>query len=193
MKRQLHGVKSGFTLFELMVVIAIFWAFILATNIFNYSPQTESEKWDRMMVAISGRLKTELQNMSMGRMPKRNGDIAWVIQLDIGTGGLSMRYLTGMTATNPIYTGSFLVPFFDGDRKYEIKTVTWTGSITPSDWQTGSGIVLIGQWDITFTGGTSPSAIRNNTLLEIKVGYNSRTRKIILDRRTGKIIETKLY
>lgn len=65
MKTQLYGAKSGFTLFELMIVIAIFGSFVLATNIFNYSPQTESERADRMMAAVSGKLKTELQNMSM--------------------------------------------------------------------------------------------------------------------------------
>ena len=65
MKRQPYGSKSGFTLIELMVVIGIFGAFVLATNIFNYSPQTEAEKADRIMVGISSRLRTELQNISM--------------------------------------------------------------------------------------------------------------------------------
>lgn len=131
MKRQLYGAKSGFTLFELMIVIAIFGSFILATNIFNYSPQTESEKADRMMVAISGRLKTELQAISMGRMPKRDGVISRAIQIDIGTGGMVSSYLTGSNYSVTYASGGFRIPFFDGDTKYEIKSVTWTGSTTP--------------------------------------------------------------
>ena len=191
MKRQLHGVKSGFTLFELMVVIAIFWAFILATNIFNYSPQTESEKWDRMMVAISGRLKTELQNMSMGRMPKRNGEIAKTIRIDMSNSAMTMNYFTGVDITGtPFFSGSFRNPFFDGDIKYDIKSVTWSGSSTVGSFS-WIGQIIIAPTDISFSGaGITGSGY---TSVEIKVGYNSRSRKVILDRRTGKIIETKLY
>lgn len=193
MKTQLYGAKSGFTLFELMIVIAIFGSFVLATNIFNYSPQTESEKADRMMVAISGRLKTEVQNMSMGRMPNRDGLIAWTIRIDIGTGWIMTRYLTGVTSWVIISTWTFSAPFYDKDAEYKIVSVTWTGSNTPSDWQTGTGIVMILPTWIIFTWGTNPLTIGNNPLLEIKLWYKVRTRKVILDRRSGKVIETKLY
>lgn len=193
MKTQLYGAKSGFTLVELMVVIAIFGSFVLATNIFNYSPQTESEKADRMMVAISGRLRTELQNMSMWRMPNRDGKIARTIQIDIGTGWMITRYLTGVTSWVNISTGVFLAPFYDKDAEYKIVSVIWTGSSTPSDWQQWTGIVMILPTWIIFTWGTNPTTIGNNIFLEVKLWYKVRTRKVILDRRSGKIIETKLY
>ncbi len=191
MKTQLYGAKSGFTLFELMIVIAIFGSFVLATNIFNYSPQTESERADRMMAAVSGKLKTELQNMSMWRMPKRDGKIAQLIQIEIGTGGLTYTYMTGTSIATQIFSWSFRRPFFEWDTKYEIKSVIWTGSNTVVNGFTGTGQLIIEPTNMTFTGvGISGSGY---TLLEIKIGYNTRTRKVILDRRSGKVIETKLY
>lgn len=76
MKRQSLGSQSGFTLFELMIVIAILGIFIATTNVFNYTPQTESEKADRMQVSIVSMLRGQLQNVSIGRMPNRDGKMA---------------------------------------------------------------------------------------------------------------------
>lgn len=191
MKRQPYGSKSGFTLIELMVVIGIFGAFVLATNIFNYSPQTEAEKADRIMVGISSRLRTELQNISMWRMPKRDGVIAWAIRLDVGTWGMITTYLTWASGVTPISRTTFASPYFDGDKKYEIKQVTWTGSSSTPIGYVWSGQVIIEPNGISFSGaGITGSGYTN---IEIRVWYGIRARKIILDRRTGKLIETKLY
>ena len=77
-----------------MIVITIIIAFIGATNIFNNSPQTDIEKADRMKVAVGDILRSEIQNIAIGKMPNRNGEIASTIQIDISTGGLLTRYLT---------------------------------------------------------------------------------------------------
>jgi hypothetical protein len=86
-----------------------------------------------MQVAISGRLKTELQNISIGRMPKRDGNVANYVKMIIGSGGISTSYYTGETASTPIGTDQFFPPYFDGVKEYDIKSVTWTGgSMTAS-------------------------------------------------------------
>lgn len=185
MKRQLLGSQSGFTLFELMIVIAIFSAFVVVTGSFDWRPQTDIEKADRMQVVISSTLRKEVQDISIGKMPKRDGKTTIMTTLTIGTGGISTSY---SGRTNEIGSGSFLFPFFDGDTKYVIRNVTWTGSSTNSG-LTDSGIVMITTSGITFSGaGISGSGY---TLLDIRVGYNNATRRVTLDRRTGKITESK--
>lgn len=95
MKRQLLGSQYGFTLFELMIVITIFIAFIGATNIFTTSPQTDVEKADRMKAVVSDMFRSEIQNISIGHMPKRDGKIASSIEIALSTGALLTKYLTG--------------------------------------------------------------------------------------------------
>ena len=65
---------------------------------------------------------------------------------------------------------------------YTITGVVWTGGTTP-----GSGsvdLVLQGN-TMAFSGISDPT----NILLDITVSYNSRTRRITIDRRTGKIMK----
>ncbi len=185
MKRQLFRSQSGFTLFELMIVITIFWAFILATSVFDWRPQTDMEKSDRMVIAISDILRREMQNISIGKMPKRDGVIAVKTTITIGTWGVTTSY---SWASAEIGSGVFREPYFDGDTKYRIKNVTWTGSTSVSP-LSGTGQIIIEPAGITFSGaGIFGSGY---TMIEIRVGYNIFTRKITFDRRTGKISETK--
>lgn len=189
MKRQLVWWQYGFTLIELMIVITIFGVLVVATNIFTYTPQSESEKADRMMVAISSRIKSELQNISLWRMPKRDGKIAKTVKIEIGTGGMITSYMTGASSNTEISSWSFRAPFFDTDRKYEIKSVIWTGSTTNPIGYSWTWEFIIDANNFIFSGaGISGSWY---TLLEIRVWYNTKTRKVIIDRRTGKIIEKK--
>lgn len=191
MKRQSFRTKSGFTLFELMFVITIFWVFIYATSAFNYTPQTESERADRMMISVWAIVKTALQNVSIGKMPNRDGNISAVIKMTVGTGGITTAYFTWASATNPIKTETFSIPYFDRDPKYSIMSVTWTGSSTTTIGVIGTGQIIIDSDTISFSGaGITGSGY---TLVEIKTGYSIRSRKVILDRRTGKLTETKLY
>ena len=76
MKRQLFRSKYGFTLFELMIVITIIGIFYAATAGFDWRPQNDMEKSDRMIVAISSSIRTEVQNMTIGKMPRLNGYIS---------------------------------------------------------------------------------------------------------------------
>ncbi|GAB0175055.1 MAG: hypothetical protein HHAS10_09340 [Candidatus Altimarinota bacterium] len=183
MKRQFYGGKSGFTIFEMMVTITILIFFFIFALRFNWNPRTDSEKSELISVGIAGRVRTEIQNISIGKMPKKDGRIAKTTIITFSTGSILTEYYSGGTL---IDSGSFNNPFFEGDRKYVIKSITWSGSATP---YTGTGKLVIEPSGITFSG--SPGTINANTLLEIRVGYNFPTRKIIIDKRTGQIIEKK--
>ncbi len=190
MKRQPLRLKYGFTLFEIIVVISIIWIFIAATWAFDLRPQGDLEKADRMIVRISWVLKEEIQNIAIGRMPKRDGDITTVSKIIVGTWGLIARYYTGIISNNPLWSQSFTKPFFDNDRFYEIKNIIWTGSTL---WSAGffwTWEIIITPSGITFSGTNITGS--GFSILEVRVGYgvNAR-RKLTLDRRTGKITELK--
>ena len=85
MKRQSFASKSGFTIFELMLVITIFAGFILATSIFSGKPQTDIEKSDRMQIAVSSTLRNEIQYINIGKMPVNNLQLASMAILTVST------------------------------------------------------------------------------------------------------------
>ena len=76
MKRQSLMHQYGFTMVEIMLVIAIIGIFFAATNSFTYLPQTDTEKVNRMKYAVSDRLRDETLKMSIGRMPINNGVVS---------------------------------------------------------------------------------------------------------------------
>lgn len=185
MKRQSFPSQSGFTLFELMIVITVFSIFVMITSSFDWRPQTDIEKADRMMIVVSSTLRTEMQNISIGKMPKRDGQTAVMTKITVSSGWLLTSY---SGTTTEIGSGRFMKPFFDADTKYLIRTVTWTWSTTNTG-TTGTGEVIIDTSWVTFSGAGIYGS--GYTLLEVRVGYNNATRKVTLDRRTGKITESK--
>lgn len=183
MKRQSSLGKSGFTIFELMVTITLLVLFFTYTLQFNWNPRTDSEKSDLISVWIAWRIRTEIQNISIGKMPKKDGKIAKSTIITFTTGAILTEYYSGSTLLD---SKSYNSPFFEWDPKYLIRTITWTGSASYFSW---TGKLIIEPSGITFSG--SPANINNNTLLELRVWYKYSTRKITIDRRTGQISEKK--
>ena len=68
--------QYGFTMVEIMLVIAIIGIFFAATNSFTYLPQTDTEKVNRMKYAVSDKLRDETLKISIGRMPINNGVVS---------------------------------------------------------------------------------------------------------------------
>jgi prepilin-type N-terminal cleavage/methylation domain-containing protein len=188
MKRQSFPSQSGFTLFELMIVITVFSIFVMITSSFDWRPQTDIEKADRMMIVVSSTLRTEMQNISIGKMPRRDGKTATNTTINISSGGLLTTYTSSVSGV--IWSGAFSIPFFDGDPKYLIRSVTWTGSTTNTG-TTGTGDLIITPQGVSFSGAGIWWTPPWYTMLEIVVGYNNASRKVTLDRRTGRIIESK--
>ena len=189
MKRQPLRPQSGFTIFEIVVVITIIGIFIAATGAFDLKPQTDIEKTDRMIVRVSGLLREEMQNISIGRMPKRDGEVTTVSKITIGTWGMIAQYFTGIVSTNALWSQTFNRPFFDNDLQYDIKNVIWSGSSfwnAPYFW---TGEIIIAPSGITFSGTNITGS--GYTIFEIRVWYGQARRKLTLDRRTWKITEIK--
>ena len=57
-----------------------------------------------------------------------------------------------MNGATEIGSGSFAIPFFDGDPKYLIRTVLWTGSTQVGTGVYGTGQIIIEPAGISFSG-----------------------------------------
>jgi prepilin-type N-terminal cleavage/methylation domain-containing protein len=86
MKRQLFRSHSGFTMIELLIVIAMIGIFYAATSSFSYKPQNDIERVNRMKYAVSDKLRDEVLKVSIGRMPLNDGRISTTTIITIGTG-----------------------------------------------------------------------------------------------------------
>lgn len=184
MKRQFYEGKSGFTIFEMMVTITILILFFTYTLRFNFNPRTDSEKSELISVWIAWRIRTEIQNISIWRMPKKDGRIAKTTIMTFTTGSILTEYYSGGTLLDSV---AYNNPFFEWDKKYVIKSITWSWSAASQ--YTGTGKLIIEPSGLSFSG--SGVTANNNTILEIRVWYNIASRKIIIDKRTGQIIEKK--
>lgn len=169
-----------------MLVIAMIGIFIGATNSFNWKPQTDIEKANRIKYAVSDKLRDESLKIFTGHMPNYDGEIARETTLTIGSGGIETTYKDANGVI--LSTGTFQRPFYDGDRKYSIINVAWcTGSTIESAVWNGTGQILMTQTGTFFSTGSAGVINRNIIMLFVEVWYDSRSRKVSFDRRTGKI------
>lgn len=176
--------KYGFTMIEIMLVIAMIGIFVAATNTFNWTPQTDVEKVNRIKNAVWNLIRDENLKVSIGRMPMDDWVVSAMTTLTIGTGWIITNYTSSWGFL--FYTGQLRAPYFDNDAKYTINSVSWwTGSSNATSTWNGTGKVIITQDGITFTGNTNIT--NQNIILSIKVWYGARSRQILLDKRTGKI------
>ena len=185
MKRQTRIGKYGFTMVEIMLVIVIFGIFVSATSVFNWTPQNDIEKVNRMKYAIADRLRDESLKISIGRMPMSDGIISTTTTMNFSTGaGIITSYAdTGGTVFS---TNTFWPPYYDGDTVYSITGITWwTGSTSSTTEWSGPWKIEITQDGIIFTGNTNIT--RKSIIVSIIVNYRNSTRRIQFDRRTGKI------
>ncbi len=184
MKTQSIKGKYGFTMFEIMLVIAIIGIFFAATQSFTFIPQTDTEKANRMKYAVSDILRDETLKISIGRMPINNGIISDKTTITFDTvNGIVTSYASWGTV---FATGYFQPPYYDGDTVYTLTGIEWwTGSTSNTVTWTGAGKIEITQNGITFTGNTLITS--EDIILSLLVWYRNTTRRILFDRRTGKI------
>lgn len=163
-------------------MIGIFYA---ATASFNYKPQNDLERVNRMKYAVSDTLRDEVLRVGIWRMPTNNGVVSAKTIIRMSNTGMTILYTN--TGGQVFSTWYFLPPYFDQDTNYSITGTLWmTGSTEDGGVVTSTGAweIHIDQDGIIFYGTNITS---QNIILKINVSYNARVRWIELDRRTGKI------
>lgn len=185
--------KKGFTLFEMMIVIALIGLFFVAISYLTHDVRIWQTNTERFANKIYDIVRNTRNDMTIGRWIFTGWVLIATKQRDISISntGITITYQDSLGAT-----GSDIIlpaPFFDNDSKYQIADIS-----VSSGWVSSSGSYT---WDYTgatnanITVGTSsslainvdwipPLAIRT---LKITTGYAWFTRSVILDRASGTV------
>lgn len=177
--------KSGFTLVEIMVVIAIIWILALLSTNFDFNKKTSIEKWWRMINKLSSILKTEFFNSQAWKWVEF---WSWIVipdsrEIHIGTWNITINYIWNKTLTWEIFS----YPFF-WESPYNIKNINYIAK-DGSTWSISYPFsIVINNWNISFSwsNSTETGAIR----LSITAWFSLDYRTLELDRRTW-IVEIK--
>ena len=179
MKTQFSFRKYGFTLIELMVVISIIIFIFYQFSKISFLPQENIAKAERLANKVASVLHEWLMNVSIGRMDaNKTPTLQAIINISTST-WISWKYTSALS-------WSFARPFYDGDLKYEIRDITWTGGRAP--WNiTGTSAylsVIIDKDRSIFTWTTLNDTA---TIVTIRTRYLNMNKKVVFDRRTGRI------
>lgn len=181
MKTQFSFSKSGFTMIEIMVVIAIIGSMFALVSQINFRSQENMTKAERIANKIQGILHTSSVSVMMWRMDQYSTGTTWA-NITISRSG-SIDHGVSWHYVPTVLSGTLVSPFFDNDPKYEIQSIKWCR------W-TNSGMtdtvdIIIDKNGTTFTGASAPFPADAN-VLEIQVRYIDMAKKIVFDRRTGR-------
>ena len=185
MKTQFSFTNSGFTMFEIVVVIGIIGIIFASLSRFTLQPQENITKAERLAAKIQSVIHSSNVSLMMGRM-----DASW----DATTWATIRIYASWVTTSGntlswqltPTLSGKLIPPFFnDNDIFYQVESIKWcVGWWSTSSWATDFVEITMNKNSISFTG-TSPFPTNSN-IIEINVRYLDMAKKVIFDRRTGR-------
>lgn len=185
MKTQFSFSKLGFTLMELMVVIAIVGTIFVALGRFSFRPQENIVRAERLANKVQSSIHLSNVSVMMGLMDGARVWTTWA-NIRIGNSWSALHWMRWSYIPTSL-TGQFIPPFFDNDPVYQIETIklcVWGGST--SSWKTNIlDILVFNTWTIfswTVLSGTINPA--NANIMELQVRYSDMAKKIVLDRRT---------
>ncbi len=178
MKTQFSFRKYGFTLVEIAIVISILTYIFYAFTKFSFRPQENLGKAERLANRVASVLHEWLMNVAIGRMDGSQNPTTQANIIVSTSTWISWTYTSHLT-------GSFVSPFYDLDPLYEIRDITWTGGRAPGA-VTGTSAYLsiyIDNDRVSFSGIANDTA----TIVTIRTRYIDMNKKVVFDRRTGRI------
>lgn len=178
MKTQFSFRKYGFTLVEITLVISILIFIVIAFSRLSFRPQENITKAERLANKIASVIHEWLINVEIGRMDKNSNPTTQAIISVSTSTWVSWNY-------TPLLTWSFVPPFFDSDPVYEIRDITWTGWRLPGaiSWTTPYLSIIIDRNRVIFSWALNDTA----PIVTIRTRYSTMNKKVVFDRRTGRI------
>lgn len=179
MKTQFSFRKYGFTLVEITIVITILGFLFYTFWKVSFRPQENIIKAERLANKIVDVLHESLININIGRMDSTRTPVSTAYVYISTSTGISWYY-------SPTLSWTFVPPFYDEDVLYEIRDITWTGW-KAAVWAVSGTTPFLGiimeKNRISFTGITNDTAF----LVTIRTRYQDMNKKVVFDRRTGRI------
>ena len=187
--------KKGFTLLEMMVVLALIGLFFVMTSYMTQDVRINQTRTERLTNTIYDQIRTARNNMIIWRWVLSGAILVVTTQrnVTVTNTGIVTSYIYNGTSTG---TETRLVtPFFDSDPLYKITNIAVSsGSITSwvLNWDlsgaTTASILLGSNSDIAIVSTpVSPHPVR---LLKVTLGYGNFEQSVIIDRVSG-IVEIR--
>ena len=202
LRKKISRTSRGFTLVEIMIVIAVLGLLFLAMSHFNVSASVNQQRAEYMTNVIHDMIRDARQDTFLGKMPSA-GTIATERTVYIGKDSFKR---TIKTADGTITTEgqSFEPPFFDGDNNYKVDTIRVSTGVLSHNyeaplyegdvWLDADEIGLIFKPGSTLSSGLAKkngnSVVGNNEVLRsyaITVDYKGFKRYIYGDMLNGDI------
>lgn len=120
MKTQFSFRKYGFTLIEIAIVISILGFLFYQFSKISFQPQENLSKAERLANRVASIIQEGLMSVTIGRMDSSQNPTTQATLVFSTSTGASWRYTAALS-------GTITPPFYDGDGKYEIRDITWTG------------------------------------------------------------------
>lgn len=165
--------KKGFTIFELMVVMALLSIFVVMTVYYMRDSRIPQVKAERLAYVIQDAIATARNNMVIGRGVMSGGTTMTRVdkrKISISTGWVLVQYeRAGNLFTE---TGSEIqYPFFDGDKGYSISNILVSS---------GTSLVSETQYDQSGALNLSLSILPNGDMSATWVGITSPIKSILI-------------
>lgn len=193
--------KKGFTLFEIIIVLALIGLFFTATTYLTHDVRIDQKNAERLSNQVYDIIRNARNNMVIGRGVFTGWSMVVAKQREIfvsNTGIIVGYQLTSGTGIE----SSLPSPFFDNDSRYQITDISissggiqangtylwdYTGATSATiTINPNSDIVIAATW-ATIVAYTLPVTTRT---LKITSGYGTFEQSVIVDRITG-TVETK--
>ncbi len=181
--------KKGFTLIELMVVIAIMGILGVMVSSFDFNKKTDVEKRDRFVEKVSSIMHSNNIAMTSGKGIKMGVNIVnpTSIQMVFSSGAIITNYYSG---TDIIGVGDSLTSPFFGETGYNIGNFYYINK----DASTGSvvnpfNIIYSPGGNISFSG--ADIGIDTAVQIGMDVGFHAMKYNVTFDKRSATFLANK--
>ena len=184
--------KKWFTLFEMMIVIALIGLFVTTVSYMNQDARIDQTRAERLANTVYDQIRSARNNMIIGKWVLSGATTSFIIA-DERVVMISATGVTTSYAYNSSYTGTetrFPAPFFDSDPRYVISDIAISsGSLDTPD-MTGVTIATItyrASWDIIIAASKGWVMIPSSSIrsLRIQTGYGNFSRYVTVDWVSG--------